>query len=492
MRQVQPKQLQLGEIEIARIQLDTRSRDDVPQILFGLQHLYTNKKVRSLIFSLLEELLPHNVSSINGRPGMHLWRILVLGVLRLNLNWDYDRLREMANQHSTIRQMLGHGFDDREQYKLQTIKDNVSLFTPELLGKINEVVVAAGHDVVGKKKETTLKGRCDSFVLETHVHFPTDLNLLLDGVIGLVRPVAKYCAMAGITEWRQSECNLGRLKSHYRVVQKLRHSTSKDPIKKAQREHEIQQACLDYLKKSQTLILKAKNTLGRAGFIAVCPERKRNKLNEFINHGIRQMDQIKRRIIDDESIPHSEKVFSLHQPHTEWISKGKAGVPVELGLRVAILEDQYGFILGHRVMEKQTDDQIAVDIVKSVKVSFSDLNSCSFDKGFHSKANQKELREHLDQVVLPKKGRCNREEAEWENSPEFRAAKRQHSAVESAINALEVHGLDKCLDHGIEGLKRYTAMAVLGRNIQKLGAEIQKQRQKEAKRKKNRKLKACG
>ena len=232
--------------------------------------------------------------------------------------------------------------------------------------------------------------------------------------------------------------------------------------------------------------------MSRAGFIAVCPEKKRNDLNEFINHGIRQMDQIKRRIIDDESIPHSEKVFSLHQPQTEWISKGKAGVPVELGLRVAILEDQYGFILRHCVMEKQTDDQIAVDIVKSVKAFFSDLNSFSFDKGFHSKASQKELREHLDQVVLPKKGRCNREEAEWENSPEFRAAKRQHSAVESAINALEVHGLDKCSDHGFEGFKRYTAMAVLGRNIQKLGAEIQKQRQKEAKRKKNRKLKACG
>ena len=152
MRKVQPKQLQLGEIDIASIELDTRSRDDVPQILLGLQSLYTNIKTRELIFSLLEELIPQNVSSINGRPGMHLWKILVLGVLRLNLNWDFDRLREMANQHSTIRQMLGHGFDDNEQYKLQTIKDNVSHFTPALLGKINAVVVAAGHETVGKKK----------------------------------------------------------------------------------------------------------------------------------------------------------------------------------------------------------------------------------------------------------------------------------------------------------------------------------------------------
>ena len=48
-------------------------------------------------------------------------------------------------------------------------------------------------------------------------------------------------------------------------------------------------------------------------------------------------------------------------------------------------------------------------------------------------------------------------------------AKRQHSAVESAINALEVHGLDKCPDYGIEAFERYVALAVLSRNIQKLG-----------------------
>jgi hypothetical protein len=58
---------------------------------------------------------------------------------------------------------------------------------------------------------------------------------------------------------------------------------------------------------------------------------------------------------------------------------------------------------------------------------------------------------------------------------EFQAARRQHSAVESAISALEVHGLDKCPDHGIDGFKRYVSMAVLARDIQKLGAELRKQ-----------------
>ena len=80
-------------------------------------------------------------------------------------------------------------------------------------------------------------------------------------------------------------------------------------------------------------------------------------LDGWIAHAERQIEQIRRRVLRGERIPHHEKVFSIFQPHTEWISKGKAGVPVELGLRVAVSEDQYGFILHHHVMEKITDDQ---------------------------------------------------------------------------------------------------------------------------------------
>ena len=77
-----------------------------------------------------------------------------------------------------------------------------------------------------------------------------------------------------------------------------------------------------------------------------------------MKHAVRQINQIRRRVILGETIPHAEKVFSVFQSHTEWISKGKAGVPVELGLRVCIMEDQHRFVLHHQVMQKQTDDQV--------------------------------------------------------------------------------------------------------------------------------------
>ena len=67
-REIEQQQWGLGEASIASIKFDLQSRDDIPKIL-------------------------PNVDKKNGRPGMALWKILVLGVLRLDLNCDYDRLR---------------------------------------------------------------------------------------------------------------------------------------------------------------------------------------------------------------------------------------------------------------------------------------------------------------------------------------------------------------------------------------------------------------
>lgn len=70
-----------------------------------------------------------------------------------------------------------------------------------------------------------------------------------------------------------------------------------------------------------------------------CPEILLAELKEFCAHAERQIDQITRRVIKGEKIPHEAKLFSWFEPHTEWINKGKAGVPVELGVRVCILEE---------------------------------------------------------------------------------------------------------------------------------------------------------
>jgi hypothetical protein len=472
MRIAIDRQMKMGAVDIPQIQFDLRSRDEIPKLLMGLQYIYCTQELREAVFKILEEIIPEGVNKTNGRPGMELWKILVLGTIRLNCNWDYDKLHDISNNHNTLRLMLGHGVRDKDcYYALQTLKDNVSLLTPEVLDRINEIVVKFGHKLVCKKKEEKdLHGRCDSFVVETDVHYPTDTNLLFDAIGKVITLIAAVCFKFGITNWRQSHHNIKKIKKLFRKVQNLKHSSSKKEEKKAEREDLIKEAHKAYIDIVGTFIVMAKETIGVIRMTKQSNEIELLEIEKYIVHAERQIDQIDRRVIKGEKIPHNEKVFSIFEEHTEWISKGKAGVPQELGLKVCILEDQYGFILHHQVMEKQTDDKIAVIMVEKTKAKFPTLSTCSFDKGFYSKDNKNDLMDKLDLVAMCKKGKLSKKDIEMESDEEFVKYKRKHSAVESSINALENHGLDRCPDHGLDGFKRYVSLAVLGRNIQILGS----------------------
>jgi len=369
---------------------------------------------------------------------------------------------------------LGHGgMDDDYEYALQTIRDNIALFTPEVLDKINQIVVKYGHEVAGKKKEEKLTGSCDSFVTRTDVHYPTDINLLFDAVRKMITLVMSICGYMDISDWRQGEHHIRKAKKLYRKVQQLKRSSSKDKVKKAEREQLIIDAHNEYIDLAQSYVDRVREALLSLQTTNIILRLRIADVHTFIGHAERQIDQIRRRVVMGETIPHHEKVFSLFEEHTEWISKGKAGVPVELGLRVCIVKDQYNFILHHRVMQNETDDKIAVPMVEETQSRFADFRACSYDKGFHSPGNQKELAIILDQVVLPRKGRLSAINKEIENSEEFKTARRKHSAVESSISALNNHGLDQCPDHAIHGFKRYVSLAVVARNIQIVGHMLQ-------------------
>jgi len=487
MRKVIDLQMEFWKKDIANIEFDLQSRDEIPKLLMGLQFIYRTAVIREKVFKILKQIVPKQ-SHETGRPGMDLWKILVLGTLRLNCNWDFDKVHEMANNHHQLRQMLGHSETDfKSRYALQTIRDNLALLTPPILDEINQVVVKTGQRIISPNKEPQLRGSCDSFVVETDVHYPTDTNLLFDAIRKMISLIAILCSEIGITAWRQSHHNIIKVKRLLRGIQKLRRSTSKDEAKKQIRDQFIIAEHQTYIDVCQGFILRAKETmriLRELGILTMGQQLRLISIEEYIRHAERQIDQIQRRVVLDENIAHKEKVFSIFEPHTEWISKGKAGVPQELGLSVCVLKDQYGFILHHQVIEQQTDNKVAVAMAQGAKDRFENLTGCSFDKGFYSPENKRQLANILNYVVLPKKGRLSTKEKQIEQSEEFVESRRKHSAVESSINALENHGLDRCLDHGLDGFKRYVALAVLARNIQILGQLIQ---QKELKRQKRRK-----
>ena len=98
--------------------------------------MYTNLQLRQRIFALLTEQVRPGINLKVGRPGMNLWRVLILAVLKQGLGCDYDRLQELANRRQTVREMLGHsdGFyaERTSHYQLQMLIDNVSLLRLQL------------------------------------------------------------------------------------------------------------------------------------------------------------------------------------------------------------------------------------------------------------------------------------------------------------------------------------------------------------------------
>jgi hypothetical protein len=470
MRKILREQVQMGEMDIATVPIELDSRDEIPQLLRGLQYIYATPTLRRRIFNILLGLIPADIQIDTGRSGMDLWKIFVLGTIRLICNWDYDKLQEIANNHVTLRRILGHGLLDMDaRYPRQTLCDNIRWFTPEILDKINKVVVEAGHRVLGIEPEEPLVARCDSFVVETDVHFPTDINLLWDASRKVLKLTHRLGNEVGIDGWRQAPYLIRKVKRLFRAVQKVR-DKEKD---KTEASAANQAATRSYIDTVGPILERALESIKPYQRGNPKIEAMVEQIMQFCDDGKILIGQIKRRCFKGEKIPHEEKIFSLFERHTEWIVKGKAGISQELGLRVAIIECSSGFVLHHRIMEQETDDEIAVPIIKETKARFNSLYSCSFDKGFHSPENQEQLAKLLALCVLPKKGKLDGARREYESSEGFKELRRTHAAVESGINALENHGLDRVLDYGLEGFERYVALSIVARNIQLLGRKLQ-------------------
>jgi hypothetical protein len=182
-----------------------------------------------------------------------------------------------------------------------------------------------------------LLGRCDSFVVETNVHYPTDTNLLFDAIRKVIQQTAVLCNSNNLSDFRQSTYNVRQIKNSMRRAQKSRRRNVNTPSATA--ENNVIKTHQEYINACNIQLLRVATVLEQIENIktlSISDMALAKIIRGYIVHAERQIDQIERRVIHGEIIPHDEKVFSIFEPHTEWISKGKAGVPVELGLRVCI------------------------------------------------------------------------------------------------------------------------------------------------------------
>jgi len=483
MRKRFEQQLEFGSQLITGVEIDKRSRDQLSQLLSGLQYIFKTEELNEKVFQLLESKVLSG-KKMTGRRGMTLWEILVLGSIRQNLNIDYDRLHHISNFDMAVRGIMGvhnltSDWEKKKYYPLQTIKDNVVLLDEETMDKISAVVVEAGHKLkknenrIGKDSEINLELKTDSYAVETTIHFPTDIWILWDSIRKSLDVISLLKKEVEVEDWRKVQVWFDKSKKGYNRVANIHRKKGKNYKERLER------ATKDYLRISKEVSKRVAITMvkleavGSKKALILLIELKR-----YHDYLLKLSDQVERRILKGEKIPHSEKIFSIFEDHTEWLAKGKIGRPVELGHNVQITTDQYHFIVDHKVMVKEVDKETTIELGKRLEAKFKEgykLLSISFDRGFYSKLGYDFLKEQFDFVVMPKPGKKSVKQELLESEEYFVEKRKKHSAVESNINELEHCGANKVPDKGLHGFKRYVGWSVLSYNLKRLGKIVMEQ-----------------
>lgn len=486
MRKTFEPQITFGTVPMSNIKFDIFCRHELVPILMALQHLYFNKPVLNEILDLIKEDIVEDKDEKLGCSGMHYWEILVLASARLGCDLDYDALHDLANNHATLRDIMQVSRLDDQRFPRTTIHDNITKLSPETIFKISDIIVTLGHEFYPKAIE---KLRGDSFVVQKNIHYPTDANLILDGIRKSIELSVRLADAFNISGWRQHANLLKKIKSILRNIQRTAKSKRKN------KEEQLKELYEKLIKRAHKIIEKSLDTIYTFYFtqFELNPtfsfefeiDSEISEILYFINATQNMCELAERRVFENEKIPNSEKIFSLFEPFTELINRGKMPFPIEFGHRVLVIQDGGGFIVHAEVMGiGVTDEKVIVDTMKKLQDRFNNrIRIASFDKGFWTPNNLKELSEIIPLVCLPKKGKRSKVDQEREGSKEFGKARKWHPGIESAINALgSGNGLIVCRDKGEEGYERYVALAVLGRNLQTLGTILQKKELKRIRR----------
>ena len=468
MRKRFEQQLSIGTIPIGEVVIKLKGRDRIKSMLAALQEIFINPEYNEKIFSILEDRIVKGKKK-TGRPGMDLWQIFVLAQFRLCLNISYDRLEYMADNDSLLRRIMGiekgFGYEPIE-VEYQSIIDNVTLLDDVTIRELNEVIVKLGHDIFKKKEGVALRLKTDSFVVESNVHFPTDYNLLWDCARKCLDAVSAFLVKyPDLPEWRKIRNWKNELKGLMRSLGQANASGGKN------KERRVLESTRKYLNKAIALSEKIATSKKSLPIFDEADMAKFISLEHFETLLIKHMDLVERRLIKGETIPHEEKMFSIFEEYTEWITKGKLHPNVELGKKTAITTDQYGLIVDYRVMENEADSEIVLPLASKLLKDYI-IESWSFDKGFFHKENKLQLKKQVAKLIMPKKGKRNQEEEVEENERGFIRLRHGHSAIESNINELEHRGLDRCPDRGYGHFKRYIGLAVGAYNLTRIGKKL--------------------
>lgn len=318
------------------------------------------------------------------------------------------------------------------------------------------------------------------------------MRLLWDSVRKCIDIVSLIHRDIKIKGWRNYKNNRRKLRNLYLVCARIHKRKGANYLPR------LQDKTKDYLYYANCLLKKVnellENLSKRIGQDKLYTQ-KIEELEYYRDMLSKHIDLVERRILKGEKIPHSEKLFSIFEPETEWINKGKEHPNVELGHNTLIATDQFHFILYHKVVVKEQDKDLVIPLGDYFEKHYCEnynLYSISFDRGFWLQLNKEAMQKKFEVVIMPKKGYTNHLDKEEYQSDNYKKYRRKHSAVESNINEIEQGGLDKVSDKGLEGFQKYVALGVLAYNLKRLGKIwMEQQRAVQSKDKRKKSLKAA-
>ena len=339
---------------------------------------------------------------------------------------------------------------------------------PETWKQVNHLLARAavkGGWIEGEKL------RIDTTAVETNIHWPTDSSLLWDTYRTLARYIERVREIDPLA--------VGDRRVLLRKVKKLQQKIARRASKKSSAAEAVKPL---YIK----LFGLVENILQWSGEIAedLAPRIAKHRYGpmeqatmefclEAVLHfqalGNRVLDQARRRIIDQETVPNEEKIFSIFEPHTELLIRGKAGKPVEFGHMIQIQQVEAKFITDYNVFDaKPVEPQLVEPAIESHRELFGQYPSqFSADKGYYESMEQiAKLGRIIDVVGINKKGARTPEETERETDPAFRHAQRFRAGVEGTISFLKrVLGLFRCYNKGWEHYAATVGATILAHNL---------------------------
>ena len=449
MRQKRNLKLQFFFTAVPDIQIPN-GRDAIYCLLRGIQEIYDHSDtITELILNDLSEQGKRKVWL--GARGMTAWQVFILAVLRLNLVKTFDELEFDFNHNQFIRQFLelNHG-DEVTLFSSRTLNHNYDRLKATTLNEINDIIVKKSIEE-GFEDGKVVRG--DSFVCDSNGHFPTDQSLIADGCRKVIQIFSPFSG------WRQYK---HLLKKSRRLAQNV--SKSKRGRNSDTRSLEAYRKLFKFTKR---IISKSLETLEQMNLDA--PERR--VLVYFLSGLEYVRDVAEPRILNGEKIEHTEKVFSLFEPHVEMINRGKFPQPFQLGHRVILTQGESGMVLTCKVMDTGSQDvDELLPTLQELYKKYGKLKVASFDKGYWSPVNKETSSQYVEKLVIARKGKGTEESKQEERETEFVRYRVWRSGVEALISVcVRSNGLDRCRDKGKDSFDTWVHAAIITRNLIQLG-----------------------